>query len=44
MTLKGAGFYEISSLAWSGNGGISKVEVSADGGKSTALAARRRRC
>jgi sulfane dehydrogenase subunit SoxC len=39
MTLKGAGFYEISGLAWSGNGRISKVEVSADGGKSWALAA-----
>src|SRR5262249_38344865 len=28
-----------SGLAWSGNGRISKVEVSADGGKSWALAA-----
>jgi sulfane dehydrogenase subunit SoxC len=39
MTMKGAGFYEISGLAWSGNGRISKVEVSADGGNSWALAA-----
>lgn len=39
MTLKGPGFYEISGLAWSGHGRIAKVEVSADGGKSWALAA-----
>jgi sulfane dehydrogenase subunit SoxC len=39
MALKGPGFFEISGLAWSGNGRISKVEVSADGGKSWALAA-----
>jgi sulfane dehydrogenase subunit SoxC len=39
MALKGSGFYEIAGLAWSGNGRISKVEVSADGGKSWALAA-----
>jgi sulfane dehydrogenase subunit SoxC len=32
--LKGPGFYEISGLAWSGNGTIRQVEVSADGGKS----------
>jgi sulfane dehydrogenase subunit SoxC len=32
-------FYEISGLSWSGNGRINKVEVSADGGKSFALAA-----
>ena len=32
--LKGAGFYEISGLAWSGKGRIRQVEVSADGGKS----------
>jgi sulfane dehydrogenase subunit SoxC len=37
--LKGAGFYEISGLAWSGNARIRQVEVSADGGKSWALAA-----
>ena len=39
LTLQGAGFYEISGLAWSGNGSIRKVEVSADGGKSWAPAA-----
>jgi sulfane dehydrogenase subunit SoxC len=30
--LSGAGVYEISGLAWSGNGTIRRVEVSADGG------------
>ena len=39
MSMKGAGFYEISGLAWSGSGRISKVEVSADGGKTWAVAA-----
>jgi sulfane dehydrogenase subunit SoxC len=39
LTLKGTGFYEISGLAWSGYGRVAKVEVSADGGKSWALAA-----
>jgi sulfane dehydrogenase subunit SoxC len=39
LTLKGPGFYEISGLAWSGNGTIREVEVSADGGKSWAKAA-----
>ena len=39
MTMKGPGLYEISGLAWSGAGKISKVEVSADGGKTWALAA-----
>src|SRR5215813_8967354 len=29
LTLKGPGFYEISGLAWSGNGSIRQVEVSA---------------
>ena len=38
MTLKGTGFYEISGLAWSGNGKITRVDVSADGGKSWAPA------
>jgi sulfane dehydrogenase subunit SoxC len=37
--LHGPGFYEISGLAWSGNGTIRKVEVSADGGKTWAEAA-----
>jgi sulfane dehydrogenase subunit SoxC len=39
MTMKGPGFYEISGLAWSGSGRVSKVEVSEDGGKSWAVAA-----
>lgn len=39
LTLKGPGFYEISGLAWSGNGIIRQVEVSADGGQSWAPAA-----
>ena len=39
MTMKGPGLYEISGLAWSGAGRVSKVEVSADGGKTWALAA-----
>ena len=28
------GFYEISGLAWSGNGKVAKVEVSVDGGST----------
>lgn len=36
--LKGPGLYQISGLAWSGRGRIAKVEVSADGGSSWALA------
>jgi sulfane dehydrogenase subunit SoxC len=39
LVLKGPGFYEISGLAWSGNGRIRQVDVSADGGKSWAPAA-----
>lgn len=39
LALKGPGFYEISGIAYSGNGRISKVMVSADGGKSWAQAA-----
>ena len=39
MTMKGPGFYEVSGLAWSGAGRVSKVEVSADGGQSWAVAA-----
>jgi len=37
--MRGAGFYEISGIAYSGNGRITKVMVSADGGKSWAQAA-----
>ena len=32
--LPGPGFYEISGLAWSGGGAVTKVEVSTDGGKN----------
>ena len=39
LALMGPGFYEISGLAWSGNGSIRQVEVSADGGRSWAPAA-----
>jgi sulfane dehydrogenase subunit SoxC len=39
LALKGPGFYEISGIAYSGNGRIAKVMVSADGGKSWAQAA-----
>jgi sulfane dehydrogenase subunit SoxC len=36
MKLPGAGFYEVTGLAWSGRGKITRVEVSADGGKTWA--------
>jgi sulfane dehydrogenase subunit SoxC len=39
MKLPGAGFYEVTGLAWSGRGRIARVEVSADGGKKWQLAA-----
>jgi sulfane dehydrogenase subunit SoxC len=39
LKMTGPGFCEISGLAWSGHGRISKVEVSADGGSSWAEAA-----
>jgi sulfane dehydrogenase subunit SoxC len=39
INMSGPGLYEISGLAWSGNGTIRKVEVTADGGKSWAEAA-----
>jgi sulfane dehydrogenase subunit SoxC len=38
LALKGPGIYEISGLAWSGNGKVKQVDVSADGGKSWATA------
>jgi sulfane dehydrogenase subunit SoxC len=34
IPLKGAGLYEISGIAWSGNGTIRTVEVSTDGGQA----------
>jgi sulfane dehydrogenase subunit SoxC len=39
LKMNGSGFYEISGVAYSGNGRISKVTVSADGGKTWAQAA-----
>jgi sulfane dehydrogenase subunit SoxC len=39
LSMRGPGFYEISGVAYSGNGRITKVMVSADGGKSWAEAA-----
>jgi sulfane dehydrogenase subunit SoxC len=39
LNMKGPGFYEISGISFSGNGRVSKVEVSADGGKSWGQAA-----
>ena len=39
LKMNGPGYYEISGIAWSGNGRIAKVMVSADGGKSWAQAA-----
>jgi sulfane dehydrogenase subunit SoxC len=39
MTLPGPGLYEVKGLAWSGQGVIRRVEVSADGGRSWAAAA-----
>jgi len=32
--LSGPGFYEISGLAWSGGGAITRIEVSTDGGRN----------
>ena len=32
--LPGPGFYEVSGLAWSGGGAVSRVDVSTDGGRS----------
>jgi sulfane dehydrogenase subunit SoxC len=39
MQMPSPGYYEISGVAYSGHGRVSKVEVSADGGKSWSLAA-----
>ncbi len=39
MRLPGPGFYEVTGLAWSGHGKISRVDVSSDGGKSWNIAA-----
>jgi sulfane dehydrogenase subunit SoxC len=36
LTMHGSGFYQLSGLAWSGKGRISKADVSADGGRSWA--------
>ena len=38
MKLPGAGFYELTGLAWSGRGKVRRVEVSTDGGASWGLA------
>ena len=38
MKLPGAGFYEVTGLAWSGRGTITKVEISTDGGNTWHLA------
>jgi sulfane dehydrogenase subunit SoxC len=38
MKLPGAGFYEVTGLAWSGRGKITRLEVSTDGGKTWAQA------
>jgi sulfane dehydrogenase subunit SoxC len=38
LTMNGQGYYEISGIAFSGNGRIARVMVSADGGKTWALA------
>lgn len=34
MSLKGPGFYEIQGFAWSGNGTITNVDVTVDGGRT----------
>jgi len=38
LSLKGPGLYEVAGLAWSGNGKVARVDVSADGGASWAPA------
>ena len=44
MRLPGAGFYEITGLAWSGRGKIARVEISTDGGKTWTWRRCRIRC
>src|SRR2546426_12521175 len=39
MSLSGPGLYQISGVAWSGEGTIRKVEVTTDGGRSWVAAA-----
>jgi len=39
LAMQEPGLYEVTGLAWSGHGSVSKVEVSADGGTSWAEAA-----
>jgi hypothetical protein len=39
LRMQGAGLYELSGLAWSGAGTVSRVEISADGGRTWADAA-----
>lgn len=39
MAMRGPGLYEISGLAWTGAGKVSKVEITADGGRTWAPAA-----
>jgi sulfane dehydrogenase subunit SoxC len=38
LTMRGPGVYEIAGLAWTGGGRVTRVDVSADGGKSWAPA------
>lgn len=38
MKLPGAGFYEVTGIAWSGRGRVKRVEVSTDGGKTWQIA------
>lgn len=39
MKLPGAGFYEVTGLAWSGRGKVARVDVSTDGGRTWQAAA-----
>lgn len=38
MELPGAGFYEVTGIAWSGRGRIQRVEISTDGGSTWQIA------